>query len=214
MDKKSLYYVFAFVLAFVGTIALYWWFKDSVYFDGFTLWASSNALLLGVSLVVIKIIGIVWPPLPGAVFTLASIPFLGWFLAYLLDLIGSLLGSSIAYWLGRKYGFPFLKKLFGDDLVKRVKKFKIRPKREIESVFLLRVFGGGVLLEIVSYASGLLSISYRNFLIGSILSHMLIGIPVYYFVGSLFDGRNLILVVASAVVFVLLFWKFRNRYLE
>jgi uncharacterized membrane protein YdjX (TVP38/TMEM64 family) len=207
-------FILVFVLAGVVTLVAYWWFKGSVYFDDFTLWASGNVFLLSVSLVVIKIIGIIWPPLPGAVFTLASVPFLGWFLAYLLDLIGSLIGSSIAFWLGKKYGFPFLRKLFGDGLVKRIKKFKVKPRREIESVFLLRTLGGGVLLEMVSYASGLLSISYRNFLIGSILSHILIGIPIYYFVGSLLDGRNILVTVFSGIVIVLLFFKFKDRYLE
>lgn len=166
-----------------------------------------------VFLFAVKVTGIVWPPLPGGIFVLGSIPIIGWFNAYLIDFTATLVASSIAYALGRRYGLPLIKRIIDEDMIKKVEKLKVKKEREIESIFLLRVLGGAIVVELVAYASGLFKIRYRNFMIGTILSHIVVGMPAYYFFGNIFSGQNIIISLVLAAILIVLLLKFRSRYL-
>ncbi|OGD56261.1 hypothetical protein A3I57_00580 [Candidatus Beckwithbacteria bacterium RIFCSPLOWO2_02_FULL_47_23] len=63
-------------------------------------------LSLGAMILIIlaKAMSIVYPPLPGIILTLAMILILGWQKAYLIEVTGSLLGVTTAYYLGKQYG--------------------------------------------------------------------------------------------------------------
>ena len=111
MKLKTHKHVIVLIAAFAATVILYVWFLHSRYFDGFKFWSQNNIWLYIPLLAFMKIIGIVWPPIPGGVFTLGSIPVLGWLSAYLTDLAGSIVGSSIAFFLAKKYGQNFMKRI-------------------------------------------------------------------------------------------------------
>lgn len=211
--KNNSLYLWILICVWGGTIALYFWFTKSPYFESFNLWAQQNLLLFYVTLLTAKILAIVWPPLPGSLFTLGSIPFIGWFQSFLVDLAGGLIGASIAYWLGRKYGYPFLEKLFNDDLVQKIKETKIRPNREIESIFMGRAAGNGNLMELVCYGAGVLRVRFHNFFIASFLAGFL-SLPIYYLGGNLFDGSSLIMGMLVGALTLFLFWKLKGRYVE
>ena len=98
-----------FVFGF-GTLIFYLWFIKSPHFSGFVAWSQQNIILYYFVLVVLKIVGIIWPPIPGGLLTLGSIPVLGWPLAYSADFLGSMIGSTAAYFLAKKYGLGFMKK--------------------------------------------------------------------------------------------------------
>ena len=98
--------------------------------------------------------------------------------------------------------------------LEKLEDFKIKKDRELEMIFLIRTLGGGMVVEVVSYASGLFKIGYKNFLIGTVLSHMLVVIPAYYFFGNIFAGKNILISIASMGVLILLFTKFKKRYFE
>jgi uncharacterized membrane protein YdjX (TVP38/TMEM64 family) len=214
MNTKSQMYILILGAGFLITFGAYFWFTRSPFFEPFKLWTESNILLFYIFLFSIKVTGIVWPPLPGGVFVLGSIPLIGWFHAYLVDFFATLVASSIAYVLGRKYGMPLVKRIVDEGIVEKINKIKIKQKREIETIFLIRTLGGAVVVEVVAYASGLFKIGYRNFLIGTILSHIVVVTPAYYFFGNIFAGKNMIVSGISMVLLVLIFAKFRKRYLE
>ena len=194
----------------VLTLAAYLWFLYSPYFDVFEGWAAGHGVELFVALASIKAVGIVWPPIPGGILTFGSIPVIGWKAAYLSDFLGSMIGSSIAFWIARRWGLRFMRKILDEETLLKVRRVKIAPKHEFEALFLLRLFGGTV-VEIVCYAAGILGVSYRNFIFASIISHMVIGIPFYYLGGGLFGEQTWI----SAFLFiclVALLYKLRKRY--
>ena len=161
----------------------------------------------------IKILGVIWPPIPGGLFTLGAIPILGWLTAYTADFLGSVTGSIIAYVLGNKYGFPFLEKILDGSTIQKIKKIKIKKNKEFESMFFLRIFGGSI-MEVVVYASGLLGVRFSNFIVAGTLSHLLVGLPTYFLAGELASGKNAFLHVASFVLLIVIFSKFKNRYFE
>lgn len=190
----------------------YIWVTRQDFFQDFIGWAQQNLLLYFFVLALIKMIGIVWPPIPGGLFTLGSVPVIGWFNAYLAEVIGGLAGATIAHHLGNKYGYKFLRKLFDDSVIERIKKIKIAKNKEIEAIFILRLFTGSI-SEAVSYGAGLLNIKYRNFILGTIIGYLFL-MPIFYVADSLFDGKKIVMNAAIVLTLGFLFYKLRGRYFE
>jgi uncharacterized membrane protein YdjX (TVP38/TMEM64 family) len=210
---KNNFYLTGLLIFWLATIGLYFWFTKSPYFESFNLWTRQNLLLFYATLLTAKVLAIVWPPLPGGLFTLGSIPFIGWYQSFLVDFVGGLIGASIAYALGRKYGYPFVEKVFNPEIAQRIKTLKIRGNREIESVFLGRIAGNGNLMELVCYGAGVLRVKFGNFFIASFLAGLLT-MPIYYLGGNLFDGGSMIAGMIFGALSLLLFWKLKGRYVE
>lgn len=211
MTIKNYSNLFLMLLAAGATLAGYMWFIRQPIFQELTTWAQENFVLYFLLLIGIKMIGIVWPPLPGGLLTLGSIPVIGWFPAFLTDAIGALIGASLAYYLGKKYGYNFLRKIFDKSIISRIQRIKINKNRELEAVFFIRLFTG-VITEAISYGSGLLGVKYRNFLLATV-GAVLTTLPVFYLVNEFFSGKNLIFSAPLAIL-ALLFWKLRGRYFE
>jgi len=213
MDLKKHRHLIIFLAAATCTLIFYFWFIQTPYFEDFKIWSEANIIIYVSVLLLIKITGIIWPPLPGGIFTIASIPILGWQLAYAIDFTGSMIGSTGAFFIAKKWGNTFVQKIFDKDIIDKISKIKVRKSKEIESVFLMRFFGGTI-LEIVCYGAGLFGIGYRNFLIGSILSHLPLGMPIFYFAGNILNGKGALLSLIFILFVIFLFYKLRNRYFE
>lgn len=201
-----------FVFLAVGSLAAYIWFIQQPFFQDFISWAQQNFLLYFSILVFIKALAIVWPPLPGGILTLGSIPVIGWFPAFLTETIGGLAGSSIGYYLGKKYGYSFLRKVLDEKMIVKIQRIKITGKKELEAIFFLRLFTG-LVSEAVSYGSGVIGIKYRNFFVGTLVAEIIF-MPMFYFAAEILSGRNLAIYVPTVIVLAVIFWKMRGRYFE
>lgn len=214
MKKKTFWYSFLMVAIFAITLFLFYWFFKSPYFLVVDSWIKQNMVLYVFSLFVYKSIGVLFPPIPGGLVTMASIPFLGWLGAYLVDLFGSIFGGIIAYYLGKKYGHPLMLKILGEEVTKRIEKVKIKKNREIEGIFVYRVALGSTILEAVYYGAGYLKIGFKNFLIGSILSHVVVGVPTFFLANNIFNGQNVVLTVVLTILGVMFVLFTKARYFE
>lgn len=199
------------------SVLLYIWFVRSTYFIGFRQWSLSNVLLFSTILVLLKIISIVWPPIPGGIITISAIPLIGWQNAYFADLTGSILGSSITYFLGKKYGYRLLDSLFDEKVIEKIKKIKIKKSKELEAIFTLRILTGSLFLEAITYGAGVLGIGFTNFLIATIASHLLVGVPSYYLFAQIttvgFSQTWIVNMVLLSMAFVVMY-KLKGRYFE
>ncbi len=214
MDKKTTRYsVFVAALAALGFLAALVFYR-SPYFDTFLTWSRQNIFLFFVTISFLKFISVVYPPLPGSVFTLGAIPVLGWQVAYLSDFLGGVAGAFVSYYLANKYGYRLIEKVFDKQAVGKVKRLKIRESRQIEAVITLRFLVGSFATEVLNYGSGVLKVNFKYFAIGTIISHPLFGIPLFYFAGSIIQGKNIILMILLALVSVFVLYKVRGRYLE
>ena len=70
---NGLKYPIALGVAFTATLLAYIWFSDSRYFAIFSHWTENNLPFLYFSVFFIKILGVIWPPLPRGVFTIAMV---------------------------------------------------------------------------------------------------------------------------------------------
>jgi uncharacterized membrane protein YdjX (TVP38/TMEM64 family) len=211
--KQKLYWAI-FISCFIIVVGLYFWFTTTVYYNSLLIWSRQNVFVMMLFLINVKILGIVFPPIPGGVVTVAAVPFIGWQRAFIADLIGGLIGSSIAYYLGKKYGNSLLHKLFGEKTITKINSLRIKENREIESIFVLRFLFGSFIAEVICYAAGFLKISFNKFFIGSAIYHFAIGIPAYFFVSNLFGGKNIIFNFVLLLVAIPLFFLLRKRYFE
>lgn len=193
------------------TVAFFAWLVSSSYFFQFKEWSQQNFAVYFTILVFLKVIGLVWPPLPGGVLTIGSIPVIGAMGAYLADFLGFIIGSIISYYLAFYYGYPFLEKIFDKSVIERLRKIKIRKDRELEAMVTMRIFGMTI-VELVSYGAGLMRVKFSNFILGAILSHFLIGIPVFYFFNNIFLSRDITISLVFVLVAVIFFYLTRRRY--
>lgn len=214
MKIKSKKYIVLLVLLTILTLIGFYIFNQSHYFQSLIAWSKNHKILFLTILFLIKISGVVWPPISGGIFTLGSIPFIGWFPAYLVDFSGSFVGSTIDFYLGRKYGYPFLEKIFDESTIDKIRKIKIKPGREIETVTYLRIFTGSLFMEAICYGAGLLNIKFSRFVIGSIISHLVVGIPTFYLIGGIFNINNLTFGILGFAIIIPLFIKLKGRFLE
>ena len=199
-----------FLVSFVG----YVYFSKTPQFEHFFRWSQNNLYLFIPIVLLLKIAGVVYPPLPSAIFTIAAIPILGWFPAYLIDLSGSLVAGGIDYYLGKRYGYIILSKLFDSQIVEKMKAIKVRSGREIESVIVMRTLLGGIILEAVYYGAGLLGIRFKNFMIGASNSHIVLGIPTFLIGYSIFQTQNVLISIILGVTAILIIYKVKGRYFE
>lgn len=213
MKIKGYSHLLSLIALFALTVGAYLWFVYSSHYGAFVGWAQSNPLIFYPTLFLTKAAGIVWPPLPGGVLTLGAVYIVGWWQAYLIDISGSIFGSVIAFGIAKKWGRGFVSKILDEKTIEKIDHIRVKPNRQFESIFLFRVFGGTV-VEIVVYAAGLLKVSFKKFLIASVLSHMVTGIPMFFFADSIIQRENIYFNVILLVIAVVLFIKMRKRYFE
>jgi uncharacterized membrane protein YdjX (TVP38/TMEM64 family) len=204
-------HIVAIALASVATVGAYVWFIRSPYFETFAAWSEAHPAALFFSLLSLKIAAIVWPPIPGSVLTFGAIPIIGWFRAYLADALGSIVGSTLAYWIARRWGMRLVAHVLDKASVGKLGRVQIPHEREFEAVFLLRILGSGALTEVLCYAAGLFRIRYHNFIFASVLSHAAVAIPLYYFGRGVF-GESPWTAALALLAFLLVLLMLRKRY--
>lgn len=74
--------------------------------------------------------------------------------------------------------------------------------------------GTATLIEAVNYGAGLLKIPYDKFMIGFLLSHPLLGIPMFYFVNNIIKQENVLVTIALAIIGIFGVYLLRGRYFE
>lgn len=177
-------------------------------------WVGGNIVLFSVILLLLKFVGLVWPPLPGGLFTFASVPLLGWQTAFAIDLAGNLMGASVAWYLGGRYGETFMARVFPLSMVDKIKKIRINKKHEFEGVFLFSLASGVVMIEIANYALGYLKVNFVKFFVANTASHIIRNAPLFYLFESVVNGGDVtinILIVLFALALLLVF---RKRYIH
>lgn len=166
-----------------------------------------------VGLIVYKILGILWPPIPGSVLTFAAIPLIGWQWALLAEVVGGVIGAACAFQLSRHYGPKVVRKLFGETMLARIKNIKIKPDHELEALLVIKAITG-LLSEAFSYGLGLLKVDFKNFLLATMLSYIS-SIPIYYLGSKAIDQTIFIIpTVAFVVLLTAGMYMLRGRYFE
>ncbi|PIR57513.1 MAG: hypothetical protein COU72_00530 [Parcubacteria group bacterium CG10_big_fil_rev_8_21_14_0_10_41_35] len=174
-----------------------------------------NPSLVTLALIVlVKAASIVYPPLPGIILTLAMVPVLGWQKAYMVELIGSLLGVTVAYWLGFRFGEKIIRWIAGEKLLTKIKAVKLKSGNQFEAAFVLRTASGGALSDTLAWGASLIGLRYWPYLLGHLANHVLATLPLFVLVGWSVKLNSWLLIGPVMLIAWLLVWKFKGRYFE
>ncbi|EKD52949.1 MAG: hypothetical protein ACD_61C00190G0007 [uncultured bacterium] len=211
IHKRSLLFI---TLVCILTVLGYSWLINQPFsqqLGGFT--QTHKYSLLGI-LVVVKVIGLVWPPLPGGIFNLAVIPFLGWQLAYLTDLVGTIVGAGFCYLIAKRWGRKLLNNIFDEKTMEKITAIKVKGNRQTEFSFVMTVTSRLIMTEFSYYTAGLLKINFGRFIVGAVGSHILLGIPSYYLMSVMFETKSVYLGLIGWIIIIPLWLKIKERYFE
>lgn len=111
--------------------------------------------------IIMQILQVVVLPIPGIIMIGAGIAMFGKFLGGLYSFIGILIGSFIAFYIGRKLGYKAVKWLCGNSVDKAIESVKGKDRIVLSFMFLLPFFPDDVLC----FVSGISSMSQKYFII-------------------------------------------------
>lgn len=120
-------------------------------------------LLAPICFILLQIIQVIIPIIPGGISCLAGVLVFGPILGFIYNYVGLIIGSCIAFLLAKKYGLKLIKKLFKEVTINKYLKY-------IKEDYFYRVFVIGIFLpflpdDLLCYIAGLTQIKFKRFLI-------------------------------------------------
>lgn len=129
--------------------------------------------------VFIQFLQVTFLPIPSTISTLAGVLIYGPLQAALLSLAGIMLGSVLAFWLGRVFGKKLVVFMVGKNTCERWTKFLTNAKYSFFVMMLLPIFPDDVLCLV----AGLTNMSWTFFVVTNLISRTL-GIFLTCYLGS------------------------------
>lgn len=205
MKKTILVGLFTFSSAFLSFIALIFWVTaNRAEIIDFSI---AHPLVIPLVIIVWRIIAVIIPPLPGGVISLAFIPVLGWFWAYLYGVTGAFVGAVIAFYIARRFREPVVEKFVPLQTLHKIEE-KISGRTELLAFLGIRLTTGSI-MDFVSYAAGLSKLSPKKFVLATLIA-LIPEAAWYYFGGvtydSLLSGANIAAVLIALIAFVVIFY--------
>jgi len=161
--------------------------------------------------VMLQFLQVTFLPIPSAVSTLAGVLVFGPLQASLLSLSGIMLGSVLAFWLGRRFGRKLVSFMVGEETCKKWTDFLTNAKYSFVVMMLLPIFPD----DILCLVAGLTDMSWLFFVVTNLISRPLaIFTTCYLGSGSLipFHGWGLaVWAVFLIAVAVALYLSFKYR---
>lgn len=157
----------------------------------------ANPYLGPILLVLWRIIGIIIPAIPAGIVSFAAVPIFGWFWTYIYTVIGILMGTSISFFLARKFREPLVSKFV--PLAKLHKlEGELSERKRFMAIVILRLFTVPV-MDFSSYAAGLTRISFPKFFLATLIASIP-DVAIFYFGEKLYQtffGRSVIIAVGA-----------------
>lgn len=128
---------------------------------------------------IIQMIQVVFPVIPGGASCLAGVLAFGGFWGFIYNYIGLTIGSIFAFFLSRKFGLSLIEKFFKEETIQKYLKY-IRTKK-FDKVFFLGILFPGAPDDLLCYIAGISKMKFQTFLI-----YVLLGKPLTLIFYSLF----------------------------
>lgn len=166
-----------------------------------TLEFTREHLYIGaILLVLLRIIGMIVPMIPGGIVSFAVVPIFGWFATYIYTALGIFIGTSIAFLLARIYREPLVARFVSLKRIHELEK-QISGRKQFIAIFAFRLFTVPV-VDISSYIAGLTKISYKKFALATFLA-TLPETLIFYFGEEIYKrlfGKNLFIGVIAMLI--------------
>ncbi|MBI2031730.1 MAG: VTT domain-containing protein [Candidatus Levybacteria bacterium] len=188
--------IFAISISFILIVFIIYILSNN-YIDNLVKIIENNPFIGPVLLIVWRVIGIIVPAVPAGVVSFAVVPVFGWLKTYLYTLTGILIGTSISFWLARRFKEPLVAKFVP---LKKLHKLEgeLSERKRFAAILAIRLFTVPV-MDFSSYAAGLTRISFPKFFLATLLAS-LPDIAIFYFGEQLFRtvfGKSVIIAVGA-----------------
>ncbi|MDP2638110.1 MAG: VTT domain-containing protein [Candidatus Levybacteria bacterium] len=162
---------------------------------------SSEHLIIGaIFLILIRTLSNVLPAIPGGMIAFSTIPIFGWLIAFLCNMVGILLGASIAFFLARTYREPLVSRFTSLNNIHKLEK-QVTGKKQFMALVAFRLFTVPV-VDISSYVIGLTKISFPKFALATFIA-TIPTIATFYFGSEIYKrvfGKNLFLGIITILI--------------
>lgn len=162
---------------------------------------TSDHLIIGaIFLILLRTLSNILPAIPGGMIAFSTVPIFGWFVAFLCNLAGILLGASIAFFLARIYREPLVERFASLNKIHALEK-QVSGKRQFMALVAFRLFTVPV-VDISSYVIGLTKINYIKFVTATFIA-TLPTIATFYFGEEIYKrifGKNLFVAVIAVLI--------------
>ena len=193
MRKRNFFLIFGVVVLIL--IGIYLVFKNSP--QQVITVIKTHPYLGALLLILWRIVGIIFPAIPAGVVSFAVVPIFGWLKTYIYTLTGIMIGTSISFFLARKFREPLVKRFVP---IKRLHELEDRltERQKFWAIVGIRLFTVPV-MDFSSYAAGLTRISFPKFFLATLIASIP-DIAIFYFGEQLyktFFGRSIIIAVGG-----------------
>lgn len=149
---------------------------------------------------------------PDSILAIGGGMVFGLFKGYIYTLIGALIGATISFYISRKLGRAFVKKLTKEKLDNIEELINSKGFFIVLILRLVPLFP----FDIISYGSGLTSIKYKDFLLATIIG-TIPGILVFTNIGAQsvnIGSNNFYISIMGLILLVLLSLILKNKFLR
>ncbi len=160
------------VIAFFAVIALYfvattfWGLSFKIDAEPFREWVEARGVLGVVVFILVLALSVLFAPIPNVPIFIAAGLAWGPVLGTIYCMIGLTLGSSVAFWVARKFGRKHLARLIGRHAASRIDHMVDTMGGRI--VFWTRLMPG-VNFDWISFVAGMTAVPFRTFIVFSFL---------------------------------------------
>jgi uncharacterized membrane protein YdjX (TVP38/TMEM64 family) len=190
------------LLTVVGISLMVFILAQSVGFERIRQTIASAGPLAPVLYIAVRMSTMIFAPLTSGPLQMASGAVFGLWQGLLYSLLAETLAGSINFWVSRRFGKPLVRRFVGERGLNQIEQFYHRAGEALTLVY-ARLFMSGV-YDFVSYAAGLTPISYRTYVLVSVIVGV---IPVFgtVAIGSVLtelDSRFILAAGLMSVLFV------------
>lgn len=163
------------------------------------------------------IIAIVIPPLPDIPFVFAGAVTLPFIIGIILTIIGYTVSATINFYIGRYLADKILKIFTTKNDRKQIN--ILSTYINLRSVFIFRSIPG-ISFGLISYASGFASLSYKKYILSTMVPTVIYILLIFYFIDhllskpSILSSVSLISVLVLTIFPLLLRFKSFNRWIK
>ena len=167
-------------------------------------------LLEIVSYIVTVSLATIIPPFTAVPLELAAASRYGAALSYIYTVSGNVLGSLVAFWVGRRFGWKLINLLFDGKRIKKAK--NISQKYTFWQITLSRMAFSSV-WDVLSFACGLTKMTARQYILSSIISTLPSTAMIVLF-GNRIDLNFAFTAWTSAGIFAIALYIMLKRFLK
>lgn len=150
---------------------------------------------------------IVFAPIPGTPIDLINLAFFGKVVGFIYAEFSIMLGSSINFYIGRKFGEPAVKNFIDVGKI-HLWEQRINEKSGFWGLVFIRM-STILIFDYLSYVVGLTKMGFGKFFTTSLLASIPPMIAFYYFGGIILE-KELFLTIILIIPFIVLFYMFQK----